>query len=411
MIDATAIPARNDIAMAEPIHLSADRIMKQALQSTGMVRALASAADAQPMLVRDKEDERSGYGTLEAPADSGGRDRHQSYVVVFDALHASHEDCADDAASTGSTFAIYKAKSTGLLKRNATESRATEAIGERGLRGEGTGAGGETANEAAFQALRPGREIVVGGYCVFSSSTILVLATSGGCDQGSFSEDGNVNVFSLDSDQCGGVSTSSSSGRTRADANDDCNSNDDPVAAASFLLTHRSLVVPRRGNTYCLDEATAPAWDDRLREYVSVIQSGRGQSGARYSGRFIGAISADFHRTLLCGGIFGLPELDYSRATNSATATSTKQVRNRGDTPRVSASGGGTICLACCAAPLAFVAKHAGADAWSTCGGLSTGEILDVEPATLLERAPVFFGSASDVLELRSFFYPDNPQG
>jgi fructose-1,6-bisphosphatase I len=87
-----------------------------------------------------------------------------------------------------------------------------------------------------------------------------------------------------------------------------------------------------------------------------------------YKGRYVGTLVADFHRTLLTGGIFLYPA-DMTDPQKS-----------------------GKLRLLYEAAPLAFVAQQAG-------GRASTGtqDILDVQPAQLHQRVPLIIGSTEDV--------------
>ena len=91
-----------------------------------------------------------------------------------------------------------------------------------------------------------------------------------------------------------------------------------------------------------------------------------------YKARYIGSLVADFHRTLLYGGIFLYP----------------------GDqkTP------GGKLRLLYEGAPLALLAQQAG-------GHATTGEqaILDVEPTELHQRVPLIIGSREDVAEAERY--------
>jgi fructose-1,6-bisphosphatase I len=80
----------------------------------------------------------------------------------------------------------------------------------------------------------------------------------------------------------------------------------------------------------------------------------------------VGSLVADFHRTLLKGGVFAYP----------ADAKSPK----------------GKLRLLYEAAPMAFICEAAG-------GSASDGErrILDIQPAKLHERTPLYVGSKDDV--------------
>lgn len=44
-----------------------------------------------------------------------------------------------------------------------------------------------------------------------------------------------------------------------------------------------------------------------LRDYITAIQKGEGETGKQYTARYLGSMVGDIHRTLLYGGIFGYP--------------------------------------------------------------------------------------------------------
>jgi fructose-1,6-bisphosphatase I len=95
--------------------------------------------------------------------------------------------------------------------------------------------------------------------------------------------------------------------------------------------------------------------------------------GWSYSLRYVGALVADFHRTLLQGGIFLYP----------------------GDTKNPQ----GKLRLLYEAAPLALIVEQSG-------GRASNGRerILDVRPVDLHQRVPLLIGSPEDV-DLAEAFY------
>jgi fructose-1,6-bisphosphatase I len=95
-------------------------------------------------------------------------------------------------------------------------------------------------------------------------------------------------------------------------------------------------------------------------------------SGGPYSSRYIGSLVADFHRTLLKGGIFLYPPTDKS--------------------PH------GKLRLLYECNPMAFLAEQAG-------GIASDGEqrILAKVPTNLHERTPFYVGSRDEVTLLLSF--------
>ena len=171
--------------------------------------------------------------------------------------------------------------------------------------------------------LRPGREQVAAGYVVYGPSTVLVYTTGHG-----------VHAFTLD-----------------------------PTIGA-FVLTSEHMKMPDQGSYYSVNEANAATWPDKYREYVGKLRSGA--LGRQYSSRYIGSLVADFHRTLLKGGVFLYPP--------------TK------DQP------GGKLRLMYEANPLAFIAEQAGGMASS-----GSGRILDLQPETIHQRTPFMVGSQREM--------------
>ncbi|MDE3058304.1 MAG: hypothetical protein KGJ59_10145, partial [Bacteroidota bacterium] len=91
-----------------------------------------------------------------------------------------------------------------------------------------------------------------------------------------------------------------------------------------------------------------------------------------YAGRYIGSLVADFHRTLLYGGIFLYP----------------------GDSKHPE----GKLRLMYEANPLSFIAEQAGGRATN-----GVRRILDVAPSKLHQKVPLFIGSEEDVLMCEQF--------
>ena len=145
------------------------------------------------------------------------------------------------------------------------------------------------------------------------------------------------------------------------------------ISIGEFVLTHPDVQLPSRGGIYSFNEANRVYWDPPLRSYVEDIQQGLGESGKRYSSRYIGSMVGDVHRTLLYGGIFGYP----------ADAKNTN----------------GKLRLLYEAAPMAYLIEQA--------GGLAlTGKtrIMDLIPQSVHQRVPVILGSPEDVRELRKYY-------
>ena len=111
-----------------------------------------------------------------------------------------------------------------------------------------------------------------------------------------------------------------------------------------------------------------------MRAWVDWVKRDEGDHKA-YKLRYIGAMVADFHRTLLRGGIFVYPP------------------------DRKNASG--KLRLLYEASPLAFVCEQAG-------GSATDGKtaIRDVIPTELHQRTPLYIGSPDDVADALRFVAP-----
>merc|ERR1711998_92951 len=124
--------------------------------------------------------------------------------------------------------------------------------------------------ECLMQTLQPGQNLVAAGYCMYSSSTHLVFTLGDG-----------VNGFTLDN------------------------------SIGEFVLTHPDMRIPERGHIYSINEANRPAWDPALVDYIDRLQRGTGESGAKYSQRYIGSMVGDVHRT--CSMVASLATLPTQR--------------------------------------------------------------------------------------------------
>jgi fructose-1,6-bisphosphatase I len=173
--------------------------------------------------------------------------------------------------------------------------------------------------------LQPGSQQVAAGYVVYGSSTMFVYTTGHG-----------VHGYTLD------------------------------PSLGEFLLSHENIRMPKRGSVYSANEGNYHAWSPGVQRYVDSLKDPQRQP---YKGRYVGTLVADFHRTLLTGGIFLYPA-DMSDPKKPA----------------------GKLRLLYEAAPLAFVAQQSG-------GHASTGTeaILALQPAQLHQRVPLIIGSAEDV--------------
>jgi fructose-1,6-bisphosphatase I len=136
-------------------------------------------------------------------------------------------------------------------------------------------------------------------------------------------------------------------------------------AIGEFLLSHPNIRIPDPGRFLSVNDSYERFWDEPTK---ALMRRYRGADGQRepMNVRYVGSLVADFHRNLLGGGLFAYP-------ANSKSPQ-------------------GKLRLLYEASPLAFVVEQAG-------GAASDGErrILDIMPAELHARTPLFIGSKSDV--------------
>src|SRR6266567_7929311 len=132
-----------------------------------------------------------------------------------------------------------------------------------------------------------------------------------------------------------------------------------------FLLSHPNIRVPADGRYLSVNDAYEEHWNGQVRQLMRRYRALEGDRKAM-SVRYVGSLVADFHRNLLGGGIFAYPP-------------------NR-KTPH------GKLRLLYEANPLAFIIEQAG-------GAASDGHrrVLDVQPAELHQRTPLYIGSKADV--------------
>lgn len=186
--------------------------------------------------------------------------------------------------------------------------------------------------ELAAALHRPGSQQVAAGYALYGPSTLLIYTTGNG-----------VNCFTLD------------------------------PGIGEFLCTHENIRIPIRGNIYSINEGRRNEWFPATQGYVDYVQQSDKATGRPYSGRYVGSLVADFHRTLLKGGIFLYPA----------------DPKNKN----------GKLRLMYEANPMAMIAEQAG-------GRASNGmqRILDIVPTALHQRVPLLIGSAEDVTKAEEFY-------
>ncbi len=192
----------------------------------------------------------------------------------------------------------------------------------------------KAAAGTAEDLLQPGRKQVCAGYIVYGSSTMLVYSVGYG-----------VHGFTLD------------------------------PSIGEFILSHPNITMPARGKIYSVNEGNHNYWHKNTKRYVEYLKESDPKTKRPYSLRYIGSLVADFHRTLLKGGIFMYPR-DYKDPNK----------------PK------GKLRLLYEAAPMAFLAEQAG-------GRASDGEqnILDIAPTGLHQRVPLYIGSREDIDQAEEF--------
>lgn len=193
---------------------------------------------------------------------------------------------------------------------------------------------GRGSDHATTDAVQPGTAQVAAGYVMYGPSTVLVYTAGAG-----------VHAFTLDS------------------------------TVGEFVESHPKIQIPRRGRIYSVNEAHAPAWQPGILRYIDYLRARDPATGRPYTGRYVGSMVADVHRTLLEGGIFLYP------AEVGADGRATGKLRLQYE-----------------AAPMAFVIEQAG-------GKASTGRerIQDIRPGSVHQRIPLLIGSAEDVTVAEEF--------
>lgn len=181
---------------------------------------------------------------------------------------------------------------------------------------------GRSPSELGAQdLLRPGTEQVAAGYAIYGSSTLFVYTARHG-----------VYGFTLD------------------------------LTLGELLLSHDGIACPATGRTYSVNEGNAGYWSQAQSDLVAWYKTPDSATRRPYKARYIGSLVADFHRTLVKGGIFLYPADEKN--------------------PR------GKLRYLYEAAPLSLVCEEAG-------GASTDGEVRMLErvPQDLHERAPLFIGS------------------
>jgi len=204
----------------------ANRIMKNSLCCSGKINAIASEEEDEPCLCSDVT-HNIGF--------SGGE-----YAAVFDPLDGSSN--IDSGLPTGTIFGIYRKPKYSY-----------------------------SAKDPMSMIKQKGNELIVAGYCLYSSSTYIVLTMRTG-----------LHIFTLDD------------------------------VTGEFYLTRSNVRIPRFGNIYSFNDGNSMKWGHAMNNFLVDLKSSQ-LVGSSYNeqrkptGRYMGALVADIHNILLNGGIFGYP--------------------------------------------------------------------------------------------------------
>mmetsp|Transcript_36891 Transcript_36891/g.75256 ORF Transcript_36891/g.75256 Transcript_36891/m.75256 type:complete len:404 (-) Transcript_36891:204-1415(-) len=212
-------------------------VLKRALRFTGKLGVLASEEEDTPVDLMPENAK-----TSEIFIDEGDR-----YVAVFDPLDGSSN--VDAGIPTGTIIGIYEHDEACEIDDECFDEDCTEQEAQ-----------------CLANTLQPGTNLVAAAYCLYSSSTFLVLTLGSG-----------TYGFTLDEN------------------------------IGEFVLSHPNIKIPETSSIISMNEANTHMWDEPLQKVVRGWREGTGKSGNSFSSRYIGSMVGDVHRTLLYGGVFGYP--------------------------------------------------------------------------------------------------------
>ena len=159
----------------------------------------------------------------------------KKYIVAFDPLDGSSNVAY--GVSVGSIFSVFEYKTTGE---------------------------GDTRNPIE-EVLKPqtGRNVMCAGYCVYGSSTDLVIATR---------KNTRVVGWTLD------------------------------PSSNTYVKTRADISIPQRGKIYSINEGYEHKFSEGMKRYIRDCKE-----SSSMTARYVGSMVADVHRTLLAGGTFHYP--------------------------------------------------------------------------------------------------------
>jgi len=188
--------------------------------------------------------------------------------------------------------------------------------------------------DPSADVLQIGTKQIAAGYVLYGPSTLLVYSTGHG-----------VHGFTLD------------------------------PSFGAYVLTHPDIKMPESGPYYSVNEANLASFPAAYQSFLATLREGK--TGRTYSSRYVGSLVADFHRTLLKGGIFCYPP--------------TRRYPQ------------GKLRLMYEANPIAFLTEQA--------GGMATDghrRILDIQPDSLHQRTPLAIGGRNEMTLLAAALKSEN---
>eukprot|EP00551_Chaetoceros_affinis_P005228 CAMPEP_0203683192 /NCGR_PEP_ID=MMETSP0090-20130426/47392_1 /ASSEMBLY_ACC=CAM_ASM_001088 /TAXON_ID=426623 /ORGANISM="Chaetoceros affinis, Strain CCMP159" /LENGTH=448 /DNA_ID=CAMNT_0050552321 /DNA_START=112 /DNA_END=1458 /DNA_ORIENTATION=- len=297
-------------------------LLKRALRFTGKLGVLASEEEDEPVDLVGNEEGKSTEVIFEET---------DKYVVVFDPLDGSSN--VDAGIPTGTIIGVYEHDENCIVD------------------------GAEDIDNCLANTLQPGTKLVAAAYCLYSSSTFLVLTLGNG-----------VYMFTLD-EQIG-----------------------------EFILSKPNVQIPDSSPIISFNEANIEKWDEPMKNTVKAWREGTGASGQRYSSRYIGSMVGDVHRT---------PGWKTGTGKSGETFSSRYIGSMVGDVHRTLLYGGvfgypadtkntsGKLRLLYEGAPMSFIMEQAGG--LSTTG---TQRVMEITPEIVHQRVPIVMGSKNDVQEV-----------
>lgn len=116
--------------------------------------------------------------------------------------------------------------------------------------------------------LRPGRDLVAAGYCMYGPQTQLVLTLGHG-----------VRMFTLD-----------------------------PVTGIFYQVSEK-IIIEKQAKEFAINMSNQRFWEAPVRRYIDeLLQGAQGPRGKNFNMRWIAAMVAEVHRILQRGGVFSYPK-------------------------------------------------------------------------------------------------------